>query len=116
MPTIQKLTVLGGGSTYTPELLSGFIEYQDEIVAEQVSLYDIHSERLEVVGGLAKRMFRRYGLNTQVELTESLEEAVSGADFVVSQIRVGWMQARLLDERIPLNRGVLGQELSLIHI
>lgn len=110
MPKIEKLTILGGGSTYTPELLSGFIEHQDELTVERVSLYDIHSERLSIVGSFVRRMFQHAGLSGNIELTQDLSQAVEGADFVVSQIRVGWMAARILDERIPLSYNVLGQE------
>jgi 6-phospho-beta-glucosidase len=110
MAHIDKLTILGSGSTYTPELLSGFIEHRDEIKVDQVCLYDIHDERMAIVGGLAQRMFQKAELDTRIELTGELEQAVEGADFIVSQIRVGWMAARILDERIPLRHNVLGQE------
>ena len=110
MPKINKLTVLGGGSTYTPELLGGLIERQDTLTVETVSLYDIHAERRDIVGGLIQRMFQRVSLPTRIELTQSLQQAIEGADFIVSQIRVGWMAARILDEHIPLSHNVLGQE------
>lgn len=110
MSKIGKLTVLGGGSTYTPELLDGLIQRRGEIAVDTVSLYDIHAERLSVVGGLVQRMFRRASLATRLELTQNLEQSIEGADFVISQIRVGWMAARILDERIPLRHNVLGQE------
>jgi len=110
MAHIQKLAILGGGSTYTPELLGGFIEQRCEITVDHVSLYDIHDERLSIVGGLAQRMFQQAELDSRIELTGELDQAVDGADFIVSQIRVGWMAARALDERIPLQHNVLGQE------
>lgn len=107
---IEKFTVIGGGSTYTPELLDGFITHQDQLRAASISLYDIHPERLAILGGFARRMFRHAGLETRIELHDRLESAVEGASFVLSQIRVGWMAARILDEKIPLKHGVLGQE------
>ncbi len=110
MTKISKLCVLGGGSTYTPELLDGVIQRQGELSVDTISLYDIHAERLSVVGGLIQRMFRRAGLATRIEQTQSLEQSIEGADFIISQIRVGWMAARILDERIPLSHNVLGQE------
>jgi len=110
MAHIHKLAILGGGSTYTPELMSGFIEQRCEIKVDHVSLYDIHDERLSIVGGLAQRMFDRAELDSRIEITGELDQAVDGADFIISQIRVGWMAARILDERIPLRHNVLGQE------
>lgn len=110
MYKINKLVVIGGGSTYTPELLDGFIQYRAELSVDQISLYDIHRERLDVVGGLAQRMFRRAGLPTKLDLTQDRQAAIAGADFIVSQMRVGLMPARILDERIPLSHNVLGQE------
>jgi len=108
--TIGKFAVVGGGSTYTPELLDGFIAHQDEIRVETISLYDIHPQRLAIVGGLAQRMFRRAELATRIELHQELAPALEGSSFVLSQIRVGLMAARIIDEKIPLSHGVLGQE------
>jgi 6-phospho-beta-glucosidase len=109
-PKISKFTVLGSGSTYTPELLNGFLERRDDLEVDHISLFDIHAERLEITGDMARRMFARAGLPVRLELTDDLERAVEGADFVVSQIRVGGMAARIRDERIPLSHNVLGQE------
>jgi len=105
-----KLTVIGGGSSYTPELLDGFIQHRDELSVEEIALYDIDEDRLAIVGGLAKRMIRRAALPTRVILAHDRRAAIEGADFVISQIRVGQMPARILDERIPLKFNVLGQE------
>ncbi|MCL4561989.1 MAG: 6-phospho-beta-glucosidase [Chloroflexi bacterium] len=110
MYKIQKLTVVGGGSTYTPELLSGFIEHREKLAVDRISLFDINRERLETVGGLVSRMLQRAELDTRLELTQNRTGALEGADFIVSQIRVGLMPARILDERIPFSHGVLGQE------
>jgi 6-phospho-beta-glucosidase len=102
----MKITVVGGGSTYTPELVSGLTRLD---VAEVV-LQDIDPERREVVGGLARRMLERQGWKGRLEVTDDLGRAVSGADFVLVQIRVGGQAARLHDETAPLACGCIGQE------
>ena len=107
---IMKVTVIGGGSTYTPELTDGFIKRAGELAVDTIVLMDIDEKRLEIVGGLAKRMMRKAGLPTKIVLTTDRREAMEGADFVISSIRVGLMEGRILDERIPLKYGVVGQE------
>jgi 6-phospho-beta-glucosidase len=102
----MKIAVIGAGSTYTPELVSGL----SGIEVDQLALHDIDSERLEIVGGLAGRMLDRAGFRGGLELTGELDRAVDGADFVLVQIRVGGQAARLLDETIPLPCGCIGQE------
>jgi 6-phospho-beta-glucosidase len=101
-----KVAVVGGGSTYTPELVSGLSRLEvDEFV-----LHDIDAERREVVGGLARRMLERQGYAGSVEVTDDLDRAVDAADFVLIQIRVGGQAARLVDETAPLACGCIGQE------
>lgn len=107
---IDKITVIGGGSTYTPEFVDGFVQHRDEVSVAEIVLYDISKERLEVVGGLVQRMVEHAGLKSQVTLTTERPPAVEGADFIVSQIRVGGMEARIRDEKIPLRHDVIGQE------
>jgi 6-phospho-beta-glucosidase len=102
----MKVAVIGAGSTYTPELVSGL----SGLEVDQLSLHDIDGERLEIVGGLAGRMLDRAGFRGGLELTGELDHAVDGADFVLVQIRVGGQAARLLDETIPLPCGCIGQE------
>jgi 6-phospho-beta-glucosidase len=102
----MKIAVVGGGSTYTPELVSGLSRLD---VAEFV-LHDIDEERREVVGGLAARMLDRQGFAGKLVVTDELDRAVDGADFVLIQIRVGGQQARLSDETVPLACGCIGQE------
>jgi 6-phospho-beta-glucosidase len=109
-PTIVKLAYIGGGSTYSPEFVDGFIQHQDEIEVEEIVLHDIDQERLDVVGGMVERMLRYAELETNVTLTTSRPEAIDGAEFVVSAIRVGGMEARIQDEKIPLKHDVVGQE------
>ena len=103
-----KIAVLGGGSTYTPELIDGFVRYDDELPIREICLQDINTERLDVVGGLAQRMVSERGI--PITLTTERAEALADADFVLTQLRVGGLAARALDERIPLKYGVIGQE------
>jgi 6-phospho-beta-glucosidase len=102
----MKLAVVGAGSTYTPELVSGL----SRLNVSELALHDIDSERLEVVGGLAARMLERQGFGGGLELTGGLDRAVEGAQFVLVQIRVGGQAARLSDETVPLACGCIGQE------
>jgi 6-phospho-beta-glucosidase len=106
----MKVAVIGAGSTYTPELVSGLARERDRIDVEDLVLHDIDAERLEIVGGLAGRMLERAGYTGRLERTGDLVRAVDGADFVLIQIRVGGQEARLGDETIPLACGCIGQE------
>ncbi len=106
----MKVAVIGGGSTYTPELVSGLARERERIAIDDLVLQDIDPERREVVGGLAGRMLERAGYQGRLEVTDELERAVDGADFVLIQIRVGGQEARLRDETIPLACGCIGQE------
>lgn len=103
-----NIVVIGGGSTYTPELIEGFIVHRDTLPVRRLTLMDISNERLEVVGGLAKRMVEGTGI--EIVLTNNRDEAIEGTDFVLTQFRVGGMAARANDEHIPLKYGVIGQE------
>jgi 6-phospho-beta-glucosidase len=106
----MKLAVVGGGSTYTPELVSGLSRERDRIDVRELVLHDIDEERRRVVGGMADRMLRAQGFEGRLEITDDLERAVDGADFVLIQIRVGGQEARLSDETVPLACGCIGQE------
>jgi len=114
MPRKQglKAVILGGGSSYTPEIIEGLLSRPQEISVREVWLVDIPAgeEKLGVVGALAERMVERAGSPFQVRLTLDRREALAGADFVVTQIRVGGIRARIKDERVPLRHGVIGQE------
>jgi 6-phospho-beta-glucosidase len=105
-----KVAVVGGGSTYTPELIEGFLSRSDRLPVDELVLLDIDPERLAVVGALAERMARRAGWSGSVRSTDRAAEAIEGAHFVIVQLRVGGNQARLLDETIPLRHGFVGQE------
>jgi 6-phospho-beta-glucosidase len=102
----MRLAVVGAGSTYTPELISGL----DRLPLERLALHDVDRERLEVVGGLARRMLERQGFAGELVETDDLPVALEGADAVVIQIRVGGQAQRLLDETVPLELGCIGQE------
>jgi 6-phospho-beta-glucosidase len=106
----MKIAVIGGGSTYTPELVSGLSREREKIDVHELVLHDIDEERREVVGGLAERMLKRQGFEGRLEITDDLDRAVDGADFVLIQIRVGGQEARLSDETVPLVCGCIGQE------
>jgi 6-phospho-beta-glucosidase len=102
----MKIAVIGGGSTYTPELVSGL----SRLSVDDFVLHDIDAERREVVGGMAKRMLDHAGYGGTLAVTDDLDSAVEGADFVLLQIRVGGQTARLHDETAPLACGCIGQE------
>ena len=106
----MKIAVVGGGSTYTPELVSGLARERDRLDVTELVLQDVDSERLEVVGGLAGRMLARNGFAGELTLTGDLDSALDGAAFVIVQIRVGGQDARLSDETVPLACGCVGQE------
>jgi 6-phospho-beta-glucosidase len=102
----MRVAVVGAGSTYTPELVSGL----SGVDVERLALHDIDLSRLDVVGGLAGRMLARAGFGGELELTGDLDRALDGADVVLVQIRVGGQAARLSDETAPLACGCIGQE------
>ena len=105
-----KIAVIGGGSTYTPELVDGLARRTDRLPIDELVLLDIEPERLEVVGGLAQRMLARAGWGGRLVTTLDRDAAVDGADFVLIQLRVGGQAARLVDETLPPKFGTIGQE------
>jgi 6-phospho-beta-glucosidase len=105
-----KLAVVGGGSTYTPELIEGIARRSDRITVDELVLLDIDPERLEIVGGLARRMLARLGWPGDLVLTSDTDRAIDGADFVLIQLRVGGQATRLIDETLPPKFGTIGQE------
>ncbi|MFD7468103.1 6-phospho-beta-glucosidase [Streptomyces tendae] len=106
----MKLTVVGGGSTYTPELIDGFARLRDTLPVEELVLVDPAADRLELVGGLARRILAKQGHGGHVVTTSDLDAAVDGADAVLLQLRVGGQAARQRDETWPLECGCVGQE------
>jgi 6-phospho-beta-glucosidase len=105
-----KVTVIGGGSTYTPELIEGLAARADRLPIDELVLQDVNPSRLEVVGGLARRMLERAGWPGRMEETGDPVRAIDGASFVLIQLRVGGQAARLIDETLPPRFGTIGQE------
>ncbi|GLV75339.1 6-phospho-beta-glucosidase [Streptomyces hygroscopicus] len=106
----MKLAVVGGGSTYTPELIDGFARLRDTLPVEELVLVDPAADRLELVGGLARRIFAKQGHPGTISWTGDLDAGVDGADAVLLQLRVGGQAARNQDETWPLECGCVGQE------
>ena len=105
-----NVTVIGSGSTYCPELVDGFLQRQDSLKLGRLVLMDIDERKRRIVGSLCERMLKKAGTGTEVVMTDDLDAALEGADFVVTQIRVGKLPARYLDESIPVKYGLIGQE------
>ncbi|WP_272927909.1 6-phospho-beta-glucosidase [Candidatus Enterococcus huntleyi] len=107
-----KIATIGGGSSYTPELMEGFIKRYNELPIREIWLVDIEEgrEKLEIVGEMARRMWAASPYDVEIHLTMDREEALKDADFVTTQFRVGQLNARIRDERIPLSYGMMGQE------
>src|SRR5699024_3911459 len=107
-----KIVTIGGGSSYTPELIEGYIMRKNQLHIREIVLVDIEEgkEKLEIVGEMAKRMIKSVGLDWKVTLTLDRFEALKDAEFVTTQFRVGLLDARVKDERIPLSYGMVGQE------
>jgi 6-phospho-beta-glucosidase len=106
----MKVTVIGGGSSYTPELINGFLERVGSFPLSELWLMDISEERLEIVGGFAQRMVQAKDTPFDVHLTTDQREGVRGAHYVITQLRVGGMQARREDEYLGHRHGLIGQE------
>lgn len=107
-----KIVTIGGGSSYTPELIEGFIKRHDVLPVSEIWLVDCEEgkHKLEIVGKLAERMIKKSGLPITLHTTLDRREALKDADFVTTQMRVGLLEARIKDERIPLSHGMFGQE------
>jgi 6-phospho-beta-glucosidase len=106
----MKIAVVGAGSTYTPELVSGLARERDRLPVDELVLHDIDATRLETVTGLAVRMLARERFPGRLVATGELDRALDGADAVLVQLRVGGQTARLRDETVPLRCGCIGQE------
>ncbi|GAB6099943.1 6-phospho-beta-glucosidase [Halanaerocella petrolearia] len=107
-----KVATIGGGSSYTPEIIEGFIKRYDELPVKDLYLVDIEEGKwkLDIVGDLAKRMVEEAGIDMNIHLTLDRQEAIKNADFVTTQFRVGLLDARIRDEKIPLEYDCIGQE------
>ena len=106
----MKLAVIGGASSYTPELVDGLFDRLNEIPVSELWLMDPNAERLAITSGLARRMAERHGNPFSVHHTADMREAVKAARYVVTQIRVGGIQARIEDEKLGFRNGIIGQE------
>jgi 6-phospho-beta-glucosidase len=106
----MKLAIIGGGSTYTPELIDGFARLRGELPVTEVALVDPSAERLEAVGAVSRRILAKQGHPGKVLTTSSVDEGVDGADAVLFQLRVGGQAARNVDETLPLDFCCVGQE------
>lgn len=106
----MKISVIGGGSTYTPELVNGFISRYERLPLEELWLMDIDPQRLEVVGGFAQRMVEAKGSPFKVILSTSQRESIQAASYVITQLRVGMMPARRADEYLGQRHDLIGQE------
>jgi 6-phospho-beta-glucosidase len=106
----MKITVIGGGSTYTPELVNGFLARTETLPITELWLMDIDQERLGIVGGFAQRMVKAKGEPFKVVLSTNQREAIAGASYVTTQLRVGMMPARRGDEYLGLRHELIGQE------
>ncbi|MFZ2618728.1 MAG: 6-phospho-beta-glucosidase, partial [Anaerolineae bacterium] len=105
-----KITVIGAGSTYTPELVVGFLTRLTSLPLTELCLMDIDPQRLEIVGGFAQRIAQAHGSPFRVVLSQDLRQAIAGASYVITQFRVGMMAARRADEYLGQRHGLIGQE------
>ncbi len=106
----MKIAVVGGGSTYTPELVDGLARMHDSFPVDELALVDPAADRLELVGGISRRIFAKLGHPGVITTTSDLDSAIDGAAAVLLQLRVGGQAARALDETWPLECGCIGQE------
>lgn len=106
----MKFTIVGAGSSYTPELLDEMAMRREQLPVREVMLYDIDEKRLGIMEGFCKRFSNKLGLDVEIKSTTSLDQALYGADFVDTQIRVGGNKQRVRDEKIPLQYDLVGQE------
>ena len=106
----MKIAVIGAGSTYTPELIDGFIKRKNELPVTSFYFMDIDKRKLKIVGNFAQRMLDANDIKCKFVMTEDLKTAVKDADFVLAQVRVGKLDARIKDEKVPLKYDLIGQE------
>ena len=105
-----KVAVIGGGSTYTPELIEGIAQRNDRLPVDELVLMDVNAERLDLIAALSRRIMSRLGWPGRITATQSRDQAVDSASFVLVQLRIGGQQARLTDETVPPRFGTIGQE------
>lgn len=106
----MKIAVIGAGSTYTPELIKGFIDLHDRLPLTELALMDIQPQRLEIVGDFCERIVDNSGRPFKVTITDNRRDAIRGASYVITQLRVGFIAARREDEYLGKRHGLIGQE------
>lgn len=106
----MKIAVIGGGSSYSPELVDGLFSRLEEIPVSELWMMDPAEDRLAITSGLCQRMSERHGSPFTVHATTDMHDAVRDAKYVVTQLRVGGIQARIQDEKLGFRYGIPGQE------
>jgi len=105
-----KISVIGGASSYTPELFANLIDLHEHLEVEQVTLMDLNKEKLGVIAKVGEKLLAGSQMGMRIAATQNLEQAVDGADFIILQIRVGGLEARVRDETLPMEFGMVGNE------
>jgi 6-phospho-beta-glucosidase len=105
-----RITVVGGASSHTPELFADLVELGDQLDVEQVTLTDPNAAKLALIAQVGKRLLAKAGAAIRIDATPDLQEALRGADFVILQIRIGGLEARVRDETLPMEFGMVGNE------
>jgi 6-phospho-beta-glucosidase len=106
----MKIAIIGAGSSYTPEIIEGLVGLKDRLPVDRLAFMDIDEKRLEIMTGFCKRFMQHLGYSIEIEATTDRRKAIEGSRFVLTQIRVGGNAQRVLDEKIPLKYGIIGQE------
>ncbi len=105
-----KIAVIGGASSYTAELFADLVEFRHQLDVAEVALMDPNAQKLALVADVGRKVIESADLDAKVTATQELAQAVANADFVILQIRVGGLEARIRDESIPLELGMVGNE------
>lgn len=105
-----KISVIGGASSYTPELFANLMDLREHLEVEQVTLMDLNKEKLGVIANVGERLLAGSRMGMRITATQNLEQAVAEADFIILQIRVGGLEARVRDETLPMEFGMVGNE------
>ena len=105
-----KLVVIGGASSYTPELFANIANHPGSLDIEQVTLVDLNAEKLEFIAHVCRRLIEVHALKVRLATTTNLDEGLLGADFILPQIRIGGLEARVRDETLPMELGMVGNE------
>lgn len=107
---MNKVTIIGGGGIRTPLVVHGLVEAQVQLSLNEISLFDIDPERVQLIAALSRHIASQFGGEVKITTPATIEQAVEGANFVISSIRVGGIAARARDERLAIEHGIAGQE------